>query len=80
MARALLRHRAGFCGKVSGLYRRFLIGTVLRRTAALEARDTAELEIRAMSLYRFGEADGAAVAAGRTPAPESGAAEEADEL
>ena len=68
------------CGKVSGLYRGFLIGTVVRRTAALGARDIADLEIRAMSLYRFGEADGPAVPAGSTPAPESGAAEEPDEL
>ena len=38
------------------------------------------MEICATSLYRFGESDGAAVSAGSTPAPESGAAEEGAEL
>jgi hypothetical protein len=49
-------------------------------TAVLKIRDTAGLEICATPLYCFGEADGAAVPAGSTPAPESGAAEEGDEL
>ena len=36
------------------------------------------MEICATPLYRFGESDGAAVSAGSTPAPESGAAEGAE--